>query len=117
MAEDYTIDEKRYKYRIVNNETVKKVICLSHYAGKTYRGISICSPEDEFDVTKGMKLARLRCDRKINKVKNKYIDDRILSANLMLALVQKELRELGCIKVKYVKDDIETETALRAVDW
>ena len=50
-----------YKY-IVNGRTV---IALSHYAGRTVRGVAKCSPEDEFDVEFGKKLAAARCDLKI----------------------------------------------------
>lgn len=114
--DDYTIHENRYKYHIVNNDSMKRVICISRYAGVYYRGVATCSPDDTFDVAVGMKLARLRCDRKINKVKNKYIDQRLLETNVLLAAVQKELYALGCIKVKYMKDDFRTEDEFRAMD-
>lgn len=42
-----------------------KIICVSSYAGRKVRGVSICSNEDSFDPMVGMKLAQLRCDNKI----------------------------------------------------
>jgi len=117
MKQEFTLTRKRYKYYVVHDGDMHKVICVSHYAGKSYRGIAICSPDDTFNLDKGMTLAKLRCDRKINAVKNKYVDDRIMSANIMLALVQKELRELACLKVKYMKEDVETESALQNTEW
>lgn len=43
------------------------VICVSSYAGKTVRGVAKCSPEDEFNMSYGMELARARCDVKVAK--------------------------------------------------
>ena len=52
----------KYTYNISGN----KVICVSRYAGKPVRGIAKCCEEyDNFNAETGMKLARLRCDKKI----------------------------------------------------
>ena len=50
-----------YRYFIAGN----KVIAVSTYAGKTVRGIAICSPEDKFDIEFGKKLAAARCNEKV----------------------------------------------------
>lgn len=42
-----------------------KTICVSHYAGKAYRGVSKCAPSDTYDKEMGAYIAKLRCDRKI----------------------------------------------------
>ena len=51
----------RYRYIIDSEETPKKVIVLSKYAGKDVRGIAKCSPNDKFDIETGRVLATLRC--------------------------------------------------------
>lgn len=55
----------RYRYIIDSEETPKKVIVLSKYAGKDVRGIAKCSPNDKFNVEVGRELATLRCDEKV----------------------------------------------------
>ena len=42
-----------------------KVIAVSTYAGKTVRGVAICSPDDAFDLEFGKKLAAARCNEKV----------------------------------------------------
>lgn len=41
------------------------VICVSHYAGKTVKGIAKCAPSDNYDENFGKALAQLRCDIKV----------------------------------------------------
>lgn len=41
------------------------VICVSHYAGKTVKGIARCAPDDVYDENFGKSLAQLRCDIKV----------------------------------------------------
>lgn len=60
----------RYKFYKSDN----KVFCVSTYAKKAVRGVAKCSPHDEYDEEKGMKLAQLRCDvkvaeRRVNRAK------------------------------------------------
>lgn len=38
------------------------VIAISHYAGKTVRGVAKCAPNDVFDESYGKQLAAARCD-------------------------------------------------------
>ena len=54
MKQEITLTRKRYKYYVVHDGDIHKVICVSHYAGKSYRGIAICSPDDTFNLDKGM---------------------------------------------------------------
>ena len=49
--------------------TPKKVIALKEWAGRTYRGIAKCHPNDIFDQDFGMTLAAARCNEKISKEK------------------------------------------------
>lgn len=50
-----------YRYVMVG----RKIIALSTYAGKTVRGVAICSEHDQFDVEKGKALAAARCNEKV----------------------------------------------------
>lgn len=43
----------------------KKVICVSHYAGKSVKGVANCSDADEFNFNIGKNIAQARCDEKI----------------------------------------------------
>lgn len=42
-----------------------KVIATSTYGGRTIRGTAKCSPDDNFDITKGKELAAARCNLKV----------------------------------------------------
>ena len=53
---------ERYKF-FVNGK--KEVVAMSTYAGRYVKGIAKCSPEDEFDVEFGKRLAAARCNLKV----------------------------------------------------
>lgn len=67
-------------------KTNRKIICVATYAGRRYRGIAKCSPDDSFDEEVGKKLARMRCDLKTSEAKLKY-------SQTMFDLRRHELRE------------------------
>lgn len=48
-----------------DNRTVKEVIAISSYAGKSVKGTAKCDPDDTFDFEKGKRLAAARCALKI----------------------------------------------------
>lgn len=56
----------------------KEVVCVSHFAGKEYKGRAKCSPLDTFDIEYGKRLAQARCDVKIAVARIKH-HARILS--------------------------------------
>lgn len=63
------------RYRFI--EAPNRVICISTYAKKPIRGVAKCSPNDNFDIEIGKKLAQLRCDEKVatkrlNRAFDKY---------------------------------------------
>ena len=65
------------RYRFI--ETNNKVICISTYAKKVVRGVAKFSPNDNFDIEIGKRLAQLRCDEKIadkraNRALDKYLE-------------------------------------------
>ena len=62
--------KEKYKFYNFHVDTEgKKVIAVTHYAGKTIKGIAKCSPEDTFDVEYGCALAVARAERKVAKAK------------------------------------------------
>jgi len=42
-----------------------KVVAVSTYAGKPVRGVAICSPDDEFDLETGKRIAAQKCNYKV----------------------------------------------------
>lgn len=106
----------RYKTEIyTRKDGVKVIIVLTHYAGKTVRGIAKCNPVDEFDEARGEELAKARCDYEVAKkrVKNAtmksnraqeelwkastYADkmkDYLASANKELKACEKNLKKI-----------------------
>lgn len=67
----------RYQYYFTKN----KVICISHYAGRTVRGVAKCAPNDEFNEEFGKTLARLRCDVKVAELRYKRADALLTEAD------------------------------------
>ena len=66
------------RYRFVRSDN--KIICLSTYAKKVVRGIAKCSPNDNFDLEIGEKLAQLRCDEKIADKRRKRAEEKYFEA-------------------------------------
>ena len=66
----------RYKYYTGNGTCV----VVSTYAGKTVKGVSKVAPNDEFDLEKGMALAKARCDRKVAGKRVKRAEKKLLEA-------------------------------------
>lgn len=59
------------RYRVYQNKN--QVIVITHYRGKSIRGVAKCSPEDKFDLERGIKIAKCRCDLKL--MNKKQTDD------------------------------------------
>ena len=57
MNEVVTMTDKYKYYSFHVDEEGKKVIAVTHYAGRAVRGIAKCAPEDTFDVETGCKIA------------------------------------------------------------
>lgn len=86
----------KYKYYI----TDKKVIAVSSYAGKSVRGIAKCSPNDEFDVEFGKKLATARCDFKVAELRYKRACKRNKEAEMFFKFYSDYLENMN----QYRKD-------------
>lgn len=65
------IAEYGEKYRFYHNAVNGTVVCTTLYKGQTVRGTAKCSPEDNFDIEVGKKLAYLRCRQKFMRKKLK----------------------------------------------
>lgn len=59
------------RYRVYRNKN--QVIVITHYRGKSIKGVAKCSPEDEFDLERGTAIAKCRCDLKL--MNKKQMDD------------------------------------------
>lgn len=71
----------RYHYYTDNKSLV---IATSTYAKKMVRGIAKCSPEDEFDLEKGKKLAKARLDLKIAEKREANAEKRFREAIVLV---------------------------------
>lgn len=82
----------------------KKIIVVSRYAGKVVRGVAKCSPGDTYDVEKGEKLARLRCDEKIAEKRVARSQEAYADAVANLVKAQKRVEAM-----KQYMDDAAAE--------
>lgn len=90
-----------------------KVIAISTYAGRTVRGVAICSADDTFSLEKGKELAALRCAKKIAhkriaRAKRKYREAEIA---LEIAEAREEQMEDYVDDAYDALDDIEEAIA------
>lgn len=63
------------------------VYMISHYAGEVVKGSAKCSPEDEFDLEYGKRLAAARCNEKV-------VEKRCLSLGEKLVYISHDLDTL-----------------------
>lgn len=82
----------------------KKIIVVSRYAGKVVRGVAKCSPGDTYNVEKGEKLARLRCDEKISEKRVARSQEAYADAVANLVKAQKRVEAM-----KQYMDDAAAE--------
>ena len=66
-----TYGDKYHFYYHLENHTI---VCTTLYKGQMVRGVAKCSPEDDFSLETGKKLAYLRCKTKFlrKKLKRAY---------------------------------------------
>ena len=67
-------------YQMKTKSGNEKIVCASHFAGETVRGVAICSSNDTFDPEVGRELARLRCDQKIAEKRHWRAIDKLRAA-------------------------------------
>ena len=78
------IAEYGRRYHFYYNAENGTIVCTTTYKGRVIRGIAKCSPEDNFDVAVGKKLAYLRC-------KAKFMRKKLIRANKVLNEASNEL--------------------------
>lgn len=100
----------KYEYFVGKN----KVVCVAHYAGKSFRGIAKCDAEhDEFNVETGMNLAKLRCDVKIAEKRKIIAEERFcLAAITLLEAKSNEEHRRACFE-EALKNEESVTTELR----
>lgn len=57
------------KYHFYHNADNGTIVCTTMYKGHMVRGTAKCSPEDNFNIETGKKLAYLRCKEKFSRKK------------------------------------------------
>lgn len=94
----------------------KKIIVVSRYAGKVVRGVAKCAPGDAFDLQKGEKLARLRCDEKIAEKRVVRSQAAYVEAVANLMAAQKRLNDMKEYMDDAAAEYAEVQTELAAVE-
>lgn len=61
--------EPHYDY-YTNEKDV--VVAVTHYAGRTVRGVAKCNPADTFDFELGKRIAKAKCEVKVAKKRLKH---------------------------------------------
>lgn len=89
----------KYKYYSGKNE----VVAVSTYAGKTVRGVAKCHADDEFDFSKGQKLAAARCHEKIAKKRLRRAERKMKEAYQQVTDAVEYYNRM----VDYKKDSVE----------
>lgn len=99
----FPLEKYRYSsYELPDGKT--KVIAESSYRGNRVRGYAICSPEDNFNLELGKKLAAMRCNEKIQVKKM-----RALSKDIELCTNEIEACSNYVLQMRKKYNDIFTE--------
>lgn len=85
-----------YKY-YVNG---RKVIAVSTFAGKTVRGVAICSNKDAFNLEKGKKLAAARCNEKVARKRMRRAAELVKEASAGYTTAFERMSKMN----KYLED-------------
>ena len=85
--------EKMARYNIYEDGK-GKVIVVSHYAGRSVKGIAKCSPHDTYDQAAGVELARARCDLKIAEKKLENAQFKRAALEQILSDVMEAVNEI-----------------------
>lgn len=93
----------RYRFYEAGN----KVICVSTFAKKDVRGVAKCSPNDDFDLEQGHKLAQLRCDKKVAKKRLAKAKDRLAMEKVLFDMAKKYYAEAQVYFDKATHDYVE----------
>ena len=106
------------KYNIVVHQHptyhTTEIIAYSTYAGKVVRGKAICHINDNYDESKGTKLAVARCAEKIARKRKARAAKLLKKAQNELAKAMKYVEDMSkyhtdaCAEVDETKTELET---------
>lgn len=63
------------EYNIYVIESRRMVVATTKYEGKKVRAVARCHPEDTFDLKVGIRLAVLRCELEMYKMKRRILNN------------------------------------------
>lgn len=85
----------KYKYYSFHvDEESRKVVAVTHYAGRAVRGIAKCAPEDTFDVETGCKIAVARAEKKVARAKVRNAAEKYLQAAKVADAAEKRFDDM-----------------------
>lgn len=92
------------------------IVATATYAGKTYRGVAKCAPEDEFNYEQGAALAAARCAQKIAKARLAHFQARVKDADIWVKNCQdysnamrEHLKDATC-EIDLISRDLQNLT-------
>lgn len=98
---------EKYKYYVTKTKAGEhKVIAATTYAGRTVRGVAICSKDDEFSLEKGKQLAAMRCALKVANKRLNRATDKVDEAVMIYNKADAHLTKMTC----YHRDAYEAKT-------
>ena len=110
--------ENKYKYyKFYTDKENKKVFAVCHYAGQAIRGVAKCSPEDNFDLESGKKLAVARAEVKVAKAKIRNATKKYLDAARAADAAQKRYDDMKQFYMDAVDQLDEAKEALHNIKF
>lgn len=90
-------------YNIYVDGKNRAVIAVCRYAGRNVRGVAKCSPDDEFNLDYGTRLAIARCEEKIARIKIRNASTKYLAAAKAADEAEKRFSEMK----QYYMDSVD----------
>ena len=107
------------KYNIVihqhPNYHTTEIIAMSTYAGKVVKGKAICHINDNYDESKGIKLAVARCAEKIARKRQARSAKLLKKAHDQLKLAQKYVADMTKYNADACAEVLETQAELDTI--
>lgn len=88
------------KYHFYHNKDTGTIVCTTMYKGQMVRGVAKCSPDDNFDLDTGKRLAYLRCRLRYMKKKAKRANAVYKEAVIAEAKARDRLQHM----IEFVQD-------------
>lgn len=79
-------------YNVYVIENRRMVVAVTKYNGNTVRAVAKCHPEDTFSASMGIRLAVLRCEIKLNKMKRSILKEHLQMIVRSLKIYEKAIR-------------------------